>query len=342
MKAGSLVAAAIAVAFALTGCGRRADEQKAAVPAVTAPTGIATSEGVVPNTQPGTAPGSFVLAVVDSLEPTAPMRIEPIAHFTGTEWVHRWPNPDDAGSPFPSLPDVPDGWLGRPVPRNWALWIDRDAPISATVLRTFRETGGCSLPLLLEVDKRGTDIGRNEVHGLAVSTAQAVTPMQIIDARDAEIVAAATTALVERRGKAIADAVNARNPLSDAMFAHVPITLDYLHRPATAGRDIYYFQADQWTKSDDLEAPHVSVWGWLRRDGAGRLQPMAVQAHAGAGSEEGMMSRERVTPLGVIEVPGRTFWIVRDFGLEGYFFDIYEIVLGDIRQILRGIGGGGC
>jgi len=352
----SAVIIVVGLASILGGCSKPADGKVSssasapATPIASAPVPSASPAfaDTTPDTQPGTTPGSFALAIVDSLTPEEFLRIEPIAHFTGTEWIHGWPNPDDAGSPVPSLQDVPEAWLGRPVPRAWALWIGTGAPINVIAMRTFREKGGCSVPILLELNKRATDLGRSEIHGLAMSTTQAVTAMQAVGPSDEErrdIVAAATTALLERRDKAVGAAnlrAQDRGALADTNLARVPITLDYLYRPAGSGRDIYYFQVDQWTKADDMEAPHISVWGWLRRDGAGRLQPTQLQARAGAGSEEGMMSRERQKPLAVIAVGGRTFWIMQDYGLESFFFDIYEIAPNEIRQILTGVGGGGC
>lgn len=334
-------APALAVVAALAACNKSADDH-------TPTASAAAPAAAVPETQAGTAPGSFALGIVESLEGQEPVHVEPIAHFTGTEWIHAWPNPDDAGSPFPALEDVPTEWLGRPVPRTWALWIADGAPIHAMVLNTFRQKDGCAVPIVLDLNKRASDVGRAGVRGLALSTTQAVTAIRAVDPSDREridVLAAATAALTERRRSAVDGAGlhdEDRDALSDAKLAHMPITLDYLYRPATDERGLYYFQVDQWTKPKDMEAPHLSAWGWLRRDGAGQFQALAVQVRAGAGSEEGMLAPDREVPMGVITVRGRTFWILAVNGLESLAYNVYEITSAAVLSRLKNVGGGGC
>src|SRR5678816_3808075 len=48
--------------------------------------------------------------------------IEIVGRFTGQTWVNTWPVPAEFPVPVPAIDDVPDTWLGRPVPRQWTIW----------------------------------------------------------------------------------------------------------------------------------------------------------------------------------------------------------------------------
>jgi hypothetical protein len=325
---------AIAVVAALFSCGKPATDQT--------PQSIAQPTPPTPST-PVESSTSFALGVVESGSQQS-QHIEPIAHFTGTDWIHAWPAAEDESAPFPALTDVPEAWLGGPLPRTWTLWIDGSAPVSARVLKTYREAG-CSVPIVLGLDTRAPD-GQSNGHGLAVSTAQSVAPVRPINSSDPdwqELAAAATAALIEHRAEAVEKAYmkEAERAAFSAQLPQLPVTLDAVYRSAE-DRTVYYFQANQWTKPRDMEAPHVQVWGWMRRDESGHYHPMAVEGRAGAGSEEGMLSPQRQSPLGAIRTAGRTFWILWNSGLESYAYDITEITPTEIITRLRDVGGGGC
>ena len=66
----------------------------------------------------------------------------PIARFAGTEWINTWPQPEDSDAPVPRLSNVPEQWLGGPVPRQWTAWLTSgaSAPVSVTGID---RSGGC-------------------------------------------------------------------------------------------------------------------------------------------------------------------------------------------------------
>src|SRR5262249_29788645 len=157
-----------------------------------------------------------------------------------------------------------------------------------------------------------------------------VMDVDAIDASDPiqpVLLHAVTVRLVAERRRIVADALmDDKGQLSEATAAAIPITIDTLYKSARDGADpIFYFQASQWTKPQDMEAPHVQLWGWLRKDARGEWQTTGTDGHAGSGSEEGMMSSIRQEPLGIIDAGTRTFWIFHAFGLESSAYEIYEI-----------------
>jgi hypothetical protein len=49
--------------------------------------------------------------------------IEVLGRFDGMRWVNTWPEVDEPSRPVPPLADMPTAWLGKPVPREWRVWM---------------------------------------------------------------------------------------------------------------------------------------------------------------------------------------------------------------------------
>src|ERR1039457_3238471 len=120
---------------------------------------------------PPAQPGSFIVGVVQIRSAGDLVQLEPIARFTGTEWANTWPEPAEDDVPVPELSNVPTSWLGKPVPRDWTLPFIEGGTTTAIALRTLREKGGCSSPVVLQLSKTPDQMRRDgHLLGLAVDT----------------------------------------------------------------------------------------------------------------------------------------------------------------------------
>lgn len=122
-----------------------------------------------------TAP--FTVAVVD-----AGGRLLPVTRFDGRRWLNTWTLQLERHEPLPvsSIDDIPTRWLGRPVPREWAMFAGAE-------WHTIRTTGvgrwdRCISPVVLQTTARSPADGAGRFT-LAFDAPQSVdtAPPSIVD-----------------------------------------------------------------------------------------------------------------------------------------------------------------
>jgi hypothetical protein len=286
---------------------------------------------------------SFILGAAHQ----APLlSIEPFARFTGTGWVNSWPPADEGKTLVPALDRVPLRWLAKPVPREWTLWPTTGAPIKAAVTGIAREDGGCTAPLVLTMASTpALDIAFADDNGpplIAVDTQQLVEGVRRVKSTDPE--SRSLTQVIEQAFRAneprflMAPATRSlvEAARQEIDFATLEIETASLSRAARELEpSLYYFEAQKQTTLKSGLLFGIKARGWLRRNGT---TWSAVGLTGAPFDEEGLSS---VTPLGIVRVTGRVFWVSLLTYYESMEFAIDEILPQGSRRLLRS-GGGGC
>lgn len=74
---------------------------------------------VVPAALTAQTEGPLIVAYMDSTG-----ELVPIARYDGARWRNTWPKPIEREAPLPvrSVAEIPEAWLGQPVPLTWTAW----------------------------------------------------------------------------------------------------------------------------------------------------------------------------------------------------------------------------
>jgi hypothetical protein len=105
---------------------------------------------------------------------------------------------------------------------------------------------------------------------------------------------------------------------------------------AEASSAIYYFEAVRRANRKDGSMLSLKVGGWLRRDSNDHTSAFALSGSVV--EDESMWS---VTPLAIVRVAGRVFWVATDARYESSSFIIRDVSPGAVRDVLT-TDNGGC
>jgi hypothetical protein len=263
--------------------------------------------------------------------------IEVVGRFSKDAWVNTWGSVQH-GSPIPGLTDVPESWLGGPVPRDWTVWSRSGVARSATVTGTGPPFA-CEGPVMLPIDSAG-DL-QHFHYELAVSTAMPVTMIGAVPRaeqawREAEVfvgelVPAHERAAIEERLRAPG---GGRRVTHDALEGQ-PLILAYLVRPV-GDTGVYYFETRRRSKVRDREGASVS--GWLRHEAIGGFQAFGVTARVLAGSERSPIPHRE--PLAILRWTGHEYFVIRTNGYEGWSTGFFRMSPSGPLLVHESHGGG--
>ena len=282
-----------------------------------------------------TAP--FIVAI--AYRDTAGTSVEPIARFTGAEWINTWPRGEDMNVPAPPLEQIPDAWLGRPVPRDWNVWSAGSTRQRVRIAGSKRGNG-CEALIDLTADQATSASLTMDEPLVAVDTNQRVGAIRGVTHSDPEratlepVIRAAFEANAQR---AFDEDVVLGRRLSPDALAQRPVTIDYLVRPASSdGPVIYYFEAARHVVDGGEDG--VAVGGWLRQDAAGRWIAADVKSRGLGGDGPPLPA---TVPLATFPIAGRAYWLLELRGYEGVAASIVEITGSGVKEILN-IARAGC
>jgi hypothetical protein len=266
----------------------------------------------------------------------------PFARFTGTRWVNTWPTPDESDVRVPPLAEVPTTWLGKPVPRQWTFWPASGNRRSVTVVGTRRGDGtggGCTQPAVLTMDQT---LG-SESQGLAIATDQLIEAVRRVQPstpewRHLEPVIDAAVRTNERRLVASKPFNRAwqQEALAEVDVFQAPLTIETVYRPvADASPVLYYFEAVRSANRRNGSSLTMKVSGWVRPEANGGLAAFALFGNVF--DDEATWT---VTPLAIVRIAERVFWITGVGGYESYSFVIRDVSPTAIRDVLTSDNGG--
>jgi len=184
--------------------------------------------------------------------------------------------------------------------------------------------------------------GREET-GLAVDNDQVLEQVREVEATSAEWrrlqpVVETTVRANERRLASIEPSNPAwqREVLATTHLFDAPLTVETLYRSASHTSPVlYYFEAVRTVSRTDGLSISAKVSGWLRPDRGGRLSAFALTGSVY--DEEGMWS---LTPLAVVRLAGRVFWITNVSHYESSEYVIRDVSPTAVRRVLTAYGGG--
>jgi len=290
---------------------------------------------------PGTPP--FIVAIDHPSGDSVESSLIPIARYTGTEWVNTWPPPDEASTPAPALVQIPEAWLGGPVPTVWTRWAADGSRLRVTVVAPVRERRRCETAIVLRI--AGVSDGKRDPWApgavrIAVNTNQPVEFVRAIAAehRDAK----ETRPVIEREyQQAEARAAGERTEdwamvLNSLNAARAPMIIETLVGPSIdAGPVVYYFRALRRVTPPRQSPMAIEVHGWIARGAGGAWAAFDTARELRRGDGQG-----EHRPLAIFRVGQRMYWLTMLLGYEGVGFAIDDVARGTVRRLVTARDGG--
>jgi hypothetical protein len=266
--------------------------------------------------------------------------LEVVARFTGERWVNTWEGNGDKNTPVLPLDQIPLSWLGKQVPRQWTAWNADGRSRTVHVSGTARGPA-CQAPTMLTL--ASGDAGPADQAEVTLDTDQPVLGFRELrpSDRDADRATMEAAALGAFRERAPAEAARYRgsdslpkSALTPETLSGQPVIVAFLSRTAAPSPAIAYFEAFQPSKVNANYGIRVS--GWLHRvDGTWSVAGVAADVR---GADSASIPTRR--PLGIFQLAGHDFLLVRLIRYEGWGTGIYEIEGNTLRAILTTPGGG--
>jgi hypothetical protein len=290
---------------------------------------------------PTTRVRPFVVAIQLERSPGA-ATLFPVARFTGSEWVNTWPGPVDGRTAAPSLSQIPEAWLGGPVPLEWTLWSPAGDRTRVTVTGTERGRDGCETSVKLVIagapppprDPWAADSTRVAIAGDArpewIRPVAATDPAMPTLARVIHEAQRDNERLIG--GSAIAEWTNGLAALDRA---GVTAQVDVLVQSSAAGSVVYYFEASRRLPRSAGPRFMLYVRGWIRASADGTLtaRDIARGAFLGEGGSN-------LLPIAAFHVGPRVMWLSRLSGYESLSFVLDDITSAAPRRLVNAISDG--
>jgi hypothetical protein len=302
-------------------------------------------------------PEPFALAVVreDGI-------LVPIARFDATEWQRIWAEPAERLVPPASLQDVPATWFSPDghVPGHWYLWLIVDpraaaSPFEAraatpvTIAQPVEFNAHCLSQIGLKSDYRGAEERQGDAAsfpkpkaGLALTRPSVrVEQTTMVDVSSALAKAVSDRAIVafHRAEDDHLENLESAERVGLRPFAErraVPVRWTKMARLGTAQAPsrTYYLEGEIAYSPRSVMTGHV----WIQIDGGRET----TDAEAVLTDEDQKESKTR-SPLGVVRVGDRRFWIFETSQWESEAYEIIEVAgAGRAPVMLIEIGAGGC
>jgi hypothetical protein len=279
----------------------------------------------------------FVLAIARTTSDGS--ALEPIARFTGTEWTDTWPGAEDMKAPFPPIEDIPEAWLGRPVPRDWTVWSRSGGTVRAQAIGT-RRGGGCQARIQLSLERTTALDALGDASRVAADSDLPLHGFEAVDASDpdrARLEPVVRDVFLGHEPRALADDRRLMRNLPSGALAALPIVIKYLVRPIASKGTLFYFEATKG-RAAIRGGAGFAISGWLRPDAAGGWSVMDVDAHGIGGASVPVPGR---VPLAWFTLAGREYMLIEVFGYESLDADLVELTANGVARIVS-VGRGGC
>jgi hypothetical protein len=298
---------------------------------------------------------SFILGVFVGIDNGG--QLLPVARFNGREWTSTWPQPRFQPLRIKRVDEIPRSWLGGPPPRTWTTWKSggRTSKVRITGVSWMGGTAdasGCGAAVVLNTPARGEI---PEAGTLAFDVPQRVSDVVEIPAssdegrsivsRLGELFTAAEEETI-RRGKDHETSLGGDGP-------RYPLTLPAESRAAAGIAVLKLFRARQMTAgaattyliealkafprgSSSAGGDRLMFSGWIASAGD-RLKPLKTSAGVDFSDD---MHSTRARPLAILQVAGRSVWVVDLSQYESALLELVDVTPSGIRHIAYADVGG--
>ncbi|MGE5361745.1 MAG: hypothetical protein ACM3NQ_22230 [Bacteroidales bacterium] len=285
----------------------------------------------------------------------------PFASYDNGHWYNRWPLPSDDPEVPLSLAAVPPDWWGiEGTNSSWTLWTPDGKARQVKVTGTLAFDAHCMTNVGLNTDyKSMAPAPPLEQHhypkdGLAITGTIPIEPVVVSEASDSmwksleqmlrPNINYAEVGLL--RGLPLTDARFRLTPNGDPSIQRVAPKLEVVVAAAGIKPETLtvYFEATKRYEASDTTVARpcgavTFVSGWVHRAAAGQgLLDNNVQSRLTDCTQWNVDFR---TPLGVVRIAGKPFWIMQVARWGGEAYEVVEI--GDNRTtVVMSTAGGWC
>lgn len=274
----------------------------------------------------------------------------PFAAFDGKRWSYIWPPPQlDLQIPI-NLASVPKSWWGSPGPfAEWQLWPlspTSGAPRTVKVTQPDWVPTHCVRQIALRTDYRSDrpipSLAEQPYpkDGLVVAPPQTVARVArvALDSKEAGSLDGVVTEAFNRGERETSSRFN--HPVKRETRERAPVTIEAIYALGENPR-VYYVESARIYKSDsgnERDCAMAFGTGWFVRDAAGAARKLDMAVDILPCNRYGAAY---MLPLGVIQIAGRTFWIVQYSGWDHERYVVAEIKKDRVdAAVIK--GGGGC
>lgn len=290
---------------------------------------------VVPAALTAQTEGPLIVAYMDSTG-----ELVPIARYDGARWRNTWPKPIEREAPLPvrSVAEIPEAWLGQPVPLTWTAWsmatgkqqrvrvtgVDREgACVESITLATsfksdprsdglaFDRPTMVSAIVMLEKGSPEWDVLRREIVPHFNAAIASTTLPQPGPDQDERGLRALALARVERS--------TAETVVIDSVFRDPRLPL-------------YFIEAHRQFKeiSTDADYDALSYGGWFGRNRAGALIPISTSLVPASTADD---KEPRYTPIGILRLGVASIWAMSEWGKESQTIVLFDVAARRVRKL---------
>jgi hypothetical protein len=289
----------------------------------------------------------------------------PVARFNGREWTSTWPKGRSQPLAIQGLDEVPRSWLGGPPPLTWTTWRSggRTTKIRIDGVswmgRGTADASGCTAAVVLttpargEIPEKGTlafDVAQRV--GEVVEIPGSSDEARSIGSRLGDLFTAAEEETLRRdkEQQASVGSDGPRYPLAlpaeTRASAGIEVRKLFRARQTTAGTGtVYLVEAMKAFPrgSSPAGGDRLVFSGWIAAKGDG-LSPR-VLAIAAIATSAGVdfstdMHTTRAQPLAILQVAGRSVWVVHLSQYESEILELVDVTPSGIRHIVYADLGG--
>jgi len=283
--------------------------------------------------------------------------IVPFATYDGKEWKNYWPKPAESSDVPLSVRSVPKRWWGPVGPRaTWQIWMPDTSPRTVKVRQPDWVSSYCHRVVGLRTDYQPRfrppppSVNPYPKDGLAVSPPHTVEPFEILGPdspeRDdvLEAIHARFTKLEQdgldnlRRAHNASPRQIAEPPSERELLSMPPLAIEALYAHGTAHR-VYFLEGAREYRKNGACTIVVLARGMVARD-SGKFSTDGMNITIGYSACD-RSGATYMWPLGVISLPGGTYWIAQIAGWSRESYSIIDITPASTATD-RSMPGGGC
>ena len=283
--------------------------------------------------------------------------VVPFMTYDGKQWKNYWPKPAENADVPLSFRNVPKGWWGPAGPReSWQIWTPDTPPTTVKVRQPDWVSSYCHRVVGLRTDYQPRfrppplSVNPYPKDGLAVSPPRPVEPIEIV-APDSpehdEVLEAIHARFSKLEHEALlnlprAHASNPRlipdPPRERDLLSMPPLTIEALYAHGTSHR-VYFLEGAREYKKDGACTIVVLARGMVARE-SGKFSTDGINISIGYSACD-RSGATYMWPLGVMSLPGGTYWIAQISGWNRESYSIIDITKGS-KADDKSAPGGGC
>ena len=257
----------------------------------------------------------------------------PVARYDGTGWLNTWPEPIQHDAPLPvrTVGEIPEAWLGQPVPSTWTAWSQATGKQQRVTVTGVDRDGSCVEAITLATSSKpdppseGLAFDRPTRVDAIVEWEQGPPEREPLSRQMAPHFRTAVAKAVLQPGGEERELGARVFALARAdKFADEDVVVESVFRDPRFPVLFIAVQRHFGQIPADTQYDALSYRGWFRREraGSGALIPISASVTSFS-TAQGRLPR--YTPIGILRLGGRSIWAMSEWGTESHTIVLFDI-----------------